>query len=144
MSLPDGIQGFEPYEASAIIKDFVCAVCWSSLITIQIPGDRIMIIACPEHGNIELCGRITKNTVSIELERGAKNYDKVIRNLHDLWGHLINLHVFKCLHCGNHQVEVEEDDSFPNTFRVICPRHPHIIQSVTLRKEKADAYRRSN
>ena len=88
--LPEGIQGFSPSEAYDVVENFVCALCWSSLLAIHVQGDYLMLVVCPEHGNIELCGRVTKNTVSIELERGFENYHKVIRNLADLWGHLID------------------------------------------------------
>lgn len=141
--LPDGIRGFEPAEAYNVIDNYVCAVCWSTLLAIQVQGDRIMLVVCPEHGNIEQCGRITKNSVSIELENGAKNYHKVIRNLSDLWGHLIAQPEFKCAKCGYHQVKVEPVENFPNMYRIICPRHPEIIQSVML-KESKNANQRSN
>lgn len=133
--LPDGILGFGPYEACNVVSNFVCAVCWSSLLTIQVQGDRIMLVVCPEHGNVELCGRITKNSVSIEMERGARNFQKVIRNLSDLWGHFIHYPEFKCVKCGNHQVEIEQDDEIPTLFHVLCPKHPHIYQSVSVKKE---------
>lgn len=80
---------FDPYEAPAVIRDYVCAVCHGQLIQIYIPGDRRVVVACPEHGNVAQSGRIMNSSVGIELERAYRQYAHVIRNLPDLWGCLI-------------------------------------------------------
>lgn len=90
--LEDGVQGFEPIEVEGVIATYVCAACHSSLLYFDIPNDRIKIIVCPEHGNVEKVGRVMKSTVSIELERGTHQYWEVVRNLPDIWGHLIQEH----------------------------------------------------
>lgn len=87
--LGDDIQGFEPAEVEGVIANYVCAVCHSALVSFQIPNERRYVIACLEHGSVESCGRVTKNTVSIETERGYRQYHEVIRNLPDLWGELL-------------------------------------------------------
>jgi hypothetical protein len=87
--LPEGVVGFDPSEVDAITREFVCAICYSNLVEIPVSGAYLSLIICPEHGNVELCGRVTRNTVSIDMERAKIEYDAVIRNLPDLWGELI-------------------------------------------------------
>lgn len=87
--LEEGVIGFEPYEVDVILKEYVCSVCHSDLKAFQIPGDRISVIVCIEHGNVEKVGRVMRSTVSIELERGLLTYKQIVRNLSDLWGDLI-------------------------------------------------------
>lgn len=152
--LLDGIRGFEPWEANYVARDFVCAVCWSSLIAIQLESDRTMIVVCPEHGNVELCGRITKNTVSIELENGFRRYHDVIRNLPDLWGQLQNegfdyaqahklarTHV--CKKCGRDLYEelILGDRDHVN---LVCITHGNVNQCGYIEKGKYHANRRVN
>lgn len=84
--------GFEPIEVEGVIANYVCAVCHSALLHIPLPNQRLEIIICPEHGNVEKVGRVMKSTVSIEMERGDHQYWEVIRNLPDIWGHLIESH----------------------------------------------------
>lgn len=87
--LEDGMLGFEPIEVEGVIANYVCAVCHSSLLFFHVPNERVVIIACPEHGNVEKVGRVMKSTVSIEAERGLLQFKEVVRNLPDLWGDLI-------------------------------------------------------
>lgn len=122
----DDYQGFEPAEVEDVVNNYVCSVCHGALVALQIPNDRISIIVCLEHGNIETCGRVTKNTVSIELERGYLDYKEVVRNLSDLWGDLIEtgykvkkstalriMHECVCRKCGsNLGIEHDSRDGF--------------------------------
>lgn len=150
--LPDGVRGFEPYEASSVVRDFVCAVCWSSLIAIQANNDRMFIVVCPEHGNVELCGRVTKNTVSIEMERGLRKYHEVIRNLSDLWGHLVvkgfeyksGLRIareYVCEKCGR-TLYPELIPGVADYINIVCPTHGNINQCGYVKKEMYHADQR--
>lgn len=143
--LPEGIRGFSPWEAEHVVLGYVCAVCWSTLLSLKISGDRLYIVVCPEHGNIELCGRITKNTVSIEIDRGYRKYHEVIRNLPDLWGHLAQSGFdrkgsvrisrdYVCSKCGGPiyptMIEGQRD-----LVTLSCPQHGDINISGYTKKE---------
>lgn len=86
--LEEGTLGFEPIEVEGVIANYVCAVCHSSLLFFHVPNERVVIIVCPEHGNIEKVGRVMKSTVSIETERSILEYKEAVRNLKDLWPEL--------------------------------------------------------
>lgn len=85
-------QGFSPTEADEIRAEFVCAICHADLIEVRLEGQYERMLICPEHGNVEDCGRVTRNTVSIEMERAKIQYAVVIRNLPEFWGELIETH----------------------------------------------------
>ena len=80
---------FEISEAESIARGFVCSVCHGELTIHPIAGDRLVILACVEHGNVTRIGRVTRTTVSIEMERSLARYRDVIRNLSEFWGELI-------------------------------------------------------
>ena len=88
-SLPDYVIGFEPWEVKSVIENYVCPVCHGALVAFDIPYERIYIIVCPEHGNVELIGRIRRESVDIQMESEHRDFGTVIRNLDDLWGELI-------------------------------------------------------
>lgn len=83
--LPEGCLGFDFDEVKDVVDQYVCSVCHSALVHLRFPNSALCVILCPEHGNVETCGRVTKSTVSIEMERGYLKYREVVRNLADLW-----------------------------------------------------------
>ena len=85
----DNDQTFDPLEADHVVRDYVCAVCHAELIEFYIPGDRRILVSCPEHGNVTRVGRVMRSTVSIEMENASRQYLPAIRALPDLWGELI-------------------------------------------------------
>ena len=85
----DFLEGFTVFEVPEVLENYVCAVCYNELMVFQMPGDIACIVACPEHGSIEVCGRVRHSTVNINYERSTREYWQVIRNLPDLWGELI-------------------------------------------------------
>jgi len=85
----DFLEGFTVFEVPEVLENYVCAVCYNELLVFQLPGDYHCIIACPEHGSVEVCGRVRNSTVGINMERSTREYWQVIRNLPDLWGELI-------------------------------------------------------
>lgn len=82
-------DSFSQTETAAIIEEFVCGVCHGELHDVYIPNEARVLIVCFEHGNICDCGRVTRNTVSIELERSYKTYYAAIHALQDLWPELL-------------------------------------------------------
>lgn len=88
-ALPDYIVGFEPWEIKEVTTDYVCPVCYGALTALDIPNERIYIVVCPEHGNVEQIGRVRREWVSREMEQERRSFDKVIRNLSEFWGELI-------------------------------------------------------
>lgn len=154
MELPEEVIGFSEFDAGLVKSYFVCAVCWGELAIMKVSGDRICIVVCPEHGNIELCGRVTRNTVSIEIERGYRQYHEVIRNLQDLWGHLAQKGFewaqsarlrkdYVCGTCGGkiYQELIDGDRDFVN---LVCIRHGNINQAGYVKKELYNANLRLN
>jgi hypothetical protein len=85
----DADNTFDPYESPAVIREYVCAVCHGQLVEYYVPGDRRVVVACPDHGNVAQSGRVMVSSVSIEMERAKRQFSTAIRNLPDLWGELI-------------------------------------------------------
>lgn len=82
-------DSFAQDETSPIVKEFVCGVCYGEIHEVFIPNEARVLLVCFEHGNICNCGRVTKNTVSIEMERSYKTYYAAINALPDIWPDLI-------------------------------------------------------
>lgn len=87
-ALPDCVVGFEPAEVNDVITNYVCPVCHGQLVAFNIPCERIYIIVCPEHGNVEQIGRIRRESVSIDMERAYREFDAAVENLKEFWGEL--------------------------------------------------------
>lgn len=82
-------DSFSQNEAPDIIEHFVCAVCWGDLHEVFVPNSPRVLIVCFEHGNICDCGRVTKTTVSIEMEEAIKRFYGAVLALPDLWPELV-------------------------------------------------------
>lgn len=82
-------EGFTEFDAKVVVADYVCSVCEGDLSIVPVEGRPERLVVCPEHGNVESIGRITKNTVAIRNMRSATDFHKVIRNLSEFWGVLI-------------------------------------------------------
>jgi len=87
-ALPDYVVGFDPCEVDEVITDYVCPVCHGQLTAFNVPSDRIYIIICVEHGNVETIGRIRRESVNIDMERAFRQFDNVVNNLPEFWGEL--------------------------------------------------------
>lgn len=86
---PDPI-GFTLEDAEIVKNVYACSQCEGGLqIVPNFADNEHWFVICPDCGNIESIGRISKTTVAIRNERGIFDYHRVIRNLPDLWGHLI-------------------------------------------------------
>lgn len=151
--LDDDIIGFEPLEADMVMSQYVCAVCHSILLSFQWPNSTRKVIVCPQHGNVERCGRVTKATVKIEEERAYRLYHEVIRNLPDLWGALINegfdyeraktiCKDYVCKQCGN-SLFMEMIIGDRDHVNLVCLRHGNINKAGYIRKGKSYANKRS-
>lgn len=83
-------DGFTFEDAEIVVAIYVCAQCEGKLEIIQEWYiDDLFFVVCPDCGNVERVGRISKTTVAIRNERGIWEYPVAIRALEDLWGHLI-------------------------------------------------------
>ncbi len=80
---------FDQTEAPRVVSEYVCAVCHGDLTIVFAKAHWRVLVVCPEHGNVTRCGRVTRNTVSIENERAYSKFNSVIHALPDLWGELI-------------------------------------------------------
>lgn len=85
----DDYEGFTDFDARAVIAEYVCSVCEGDLSIEYIEGRPERLVVCPEHGNVESIGRITKNTVNIRNANAAIQFQRVIYNLPEFWGVLI-------------------------------------------------------
>lgn len=85
--------GFTLEDAEIVKSVYACSQCEGELqiipIDFTLADQERWFVVCPDCGNIESIGRISKTTVAIRNERGIFDYHRVIRNLPDLWGHLI-------------------------------------------------------
>jgi hypothetical protein len=138
---------FSQSQIDSVLGDYVCAVCHADLEVQYILNDSRVIIFCAEHGNVCQCGRVTRNTVSIEHERGFRAYHDVIRNLSDLWGVLadegfereraagIRKH-YVCAVCGSPlNIYARPDDPRMNQVNIGCDRHGNINACGHIRKD---------
>lgn len=82
-------ETFDQTEAPQVVREFVCGVCYSDLAVVFAKTHWRVFVVCPEHGNVTKCGRVTRATVNIEMERSVSKFNSVIRVLSDLWGELI-------------------------------------------------------
>jgi hypothetical protein len=85
----DIVEGFDISEVKEVVDNYVCAVCWENLLVYQLPYNAVCLVVCPEHGSVEITGRVRNSTVAIVMEKAYSQYRQVIRNLPDLWGELI-------------------------------------------------------
>ena len=139
---------FSQAEIDFVTNNFVCAVCHADLNVIYIPGNRRVLIVCVEHGNVCDCGRVTRATVSMEIENGFRRYHEVIRHLSDLWGHLADRGIdrnkasmitkhYVCAVCGgNLLMYSRKDDPKMNSVDIRCERHGSINDCGQIEKEK--------
>jgi len=79
---------FTHADSLIILKDYVCAVCYSELKVQPITGDYHIFIVCPDHGNVCLCGRVMRSSVSIRMEYSHREYYPVLAALPDLFGNI--------------------------------------------------------
>ena len=87
---PDEYEGFTLQEAETVQGIYVCSQCEGGLIIVpSFFDDELYFVVCPEHGNIEKIGRISKTTVAIRNEQGLLKFSSYIHALPDLWGELI-------------------------------------------------------
>ena len=84
------IEGFPLFEADRIVQIYACSQCEGDLVKVPSEWDPdTWLIECPDCGNIELIGRISKTTVAIRRERGVAEYYNYLRKHPDLWGDLL-------------------------------------------------------
>lgn len=85
----DGVEGFRMMEAERIKLVYVCAQCEGELVSFPSwwDGDR-WLVECPDDGNIEKVGRISKTTVAIRRENAIMLYPTMIKRHRHLWGEL--------------------------------------------------------
>jgi hypothetical protein len=82
-------ETFDQTEAPQVLRDYVCGVCAGELSIVFAKTHWRVFVVCQEHGNVCKCGRVTRATVNIEMERSLSKFNSVIRILSDLWGELI-------------------------------------------------------
>lgn len=142
----DTDHSFMPAEVDRVLAEYVCAICHADLAEIQVPGEQRRLIVCYEHGNVCDIGRVTRATVSIQLENAYKSYHEVIRNLPDLWGHLADqgfhykqAHIitknFVCAVCGGDLYMFKRpDDPKMVIVNIKCQRHGNINECGHVKK----------
>ena len=85
--------GFTLDDAEIVKSVYACSQCEGELqivpVDFALADEARWFVVCPDCGNIETIGRISKTTVAFRNERGIFDYPRVIRALPDLWGHLI-------------------------------------------------------
>jgi hypothetical protein len=82
-------ETFDQTEAPQVLREFVCGVCYGELSIVFAKAHWRVFVVCQEHGNITKCGRVTRSTVNMEMERSLSKFNSVIRTLPDLWGELL-------------------------------------------------------
>lgn len=128
-------NSFSPAEVQYILDTFVCAICHAELMEVQPPSSPRRLIVCLEHGNVCDVGRVTRATVSIEIERAYKSFHEVVRNLPDLWGKYaeegfpydkaVKLRKdYVCAVCGGPIVLLNHPD--PEMVHLACQSHGNI------------------
>lgn len=87
----DEPEGFTLNDAETVCNVYVCAQCEGELTYIEnlISQDGSYIVLCPDCGNVEQVGRITRTTVAIRNEHSVFEFPRAIRTLPEFWGDLI-------------------------------------------------------
>lgn len=80
-------EGFTYAEAQGAVREFLCSTCSGELRIEHVEGFLYQVV-CPEHGSVEICGRVTRATVAAEVERERIQFAEVVQNLADLWPEL--------------------------------------------------------
>lgn len=89
------LEGFTLEQAEIVTRVYACAQCEGDLLIapsdfeIAFESNERYYVVCPDCGNVEQIGRISKTTVAIRNERGVFDFPKVIRTLPEYWGELI-------------------------------------------------------
>jgi hypothetical protein len=90
------LEGFTLSDAEIVKNVYVCSQCEGCLEIVPVnfiePDGRFYVI-CPDDGNIEQIGRISKTTVAIRNERGVFDFIPALKALPDLWGELYNAYM---------------------------------------------------
>lgn len=87
--MADTDETFSMAEFERVCREYVCGTCHGELRAMFAENRERVLIVCPEHGNVTHCGRVTRNTVSIEMERAHRRFRSACENLPDLWGDLL-------------------------------------------------------
>lgn len=77
---------FSPSEVVIVLKEYVCAICHADLVAQPIVNEARVFILCPEHGNVCLCGRVMRSTVSIKHETSYRDFYPALSLFPDLFG----------------------------------------------------------
>lgn len=120
-------------DAEAVVQEYVCAVCTHDLETVQVPGTNSCIVVCPLHGDVTAVGRVTRATVSINMERESMQFHSAVANLADLFPELqesgmsretaLKLqHADVCAVCGG-LLQVSATSTTFESYQVQCRRH---------------------
>lgn len=85
------LEGFSLADAELVCSVYVCAQCEGQLkfVAWDWGVSNLYFVECPDCGNVEEVGRISKTTVAIRNERGVFDFPKAIRALPEFWGSLI-------------------------------------------------------
>lgn len=81
-------ESFSYIEGKDIADEYVCGTCEGMLQVFHQNGHVDVI--CPEHGSVEICGRVRKTTIAIAFQRAHLNFRPVIENLVDLLPGLVH------------------------------------------------------
>lgn len=140
---------FEVQEATDVVEKFVCGICYGPLAVGWVPNMDRVLVACPVHGNVCRIGRVTHATVSIQTEASFRNYHRVIRNLPDLWGDLINqgfervqagkiTQYYVCEICGGRLImQSRADYPHMDVVDIVCSaRHGNINDTGYVRRDQ--------
>ena len=82
-------ETFSQAEAPGVLREYVCGACYGELSIRFTENHWRVVVECETHGNVTRCGRVMRVSVDIEMERASSKFYTAIRNLHDLWGELI-------------------------------------------------------
>lgn len=77
---------FTQTEAAQIVKEYVCAICHSSLNIQRIPNEARVFVLCPDHNNVCLVGRVLRSTVNYRVESSTRVYYQFIAGQPYLYG----------------------------------------------------------
>ena len=104
----DIYDGFSLHDAEIVKAIYACSQCEGGLAVVpSFLDDDVFFVICPEHGNVETIGRISKTTVAIRNERGVYEFLPALRALPDLWGDLLDEYM-KTYHTPLREGETEQ------------------------------------
>jgi len=77
--------GFTWEQAQTIVRDYACPCCFEALVFQHGGNEGNYRVECPEHGDVEIIGRVKNSSANFQCERAHFEQREVLINMPDLF-----------------------------------------------------------